>query len=88
MLFEGLSNLYDVVDLQPWPKNPKFIFTSNNFYRDELFKLWTATKVVSGSKYVNQHGNNIIHEKINFLELKRKQLIDLLLEVGQQINKG
>ncbi len=70
---EGLSNLYDVIDLQPWPKNPKFIFTSNNFYRDELFKLWTATKVVSGSKYyVGQHGNNYYTRKNKFPRIEEK----------------
>ena len=42
-----------------WPSKPKFIFTSNSFDTDEIFKLWTAKKVESGSKYiVGQHGNN------------------------------
>ena len=56
---EDFSNLKKSTKKQPWPKNPKFIFTSNNFDTDEIFKLWTATKVDSGSKYfVGQHGNN------------------------------
>jgi len=56
---EGFSDLIKHVKTQPWPKNPKFIFTSNNFDTDEVFKLWTALKIQSGSKYfIGQHGNN------------------------------
>ena len=55
---EGFKNLDKLVKQQPWPKIPKFIFTSNNFDTDEVFKLWVATKVESGTKYyVGQHGN-------------------------------
>jgi putative transferase (TIGR04331 family) len=56
---EDFSNLNMLVKQQSWPKFPKFIFTSNNFDTDEVFKLWVATKVEHGSKYfVGQHGNN------------------------------
>ena len=56
---EGFSELSEYVEKQSWPKNPKFIFTSNNFDTDEVFKLWTALKIQSGSKYfIGQHGNN------------------------------
>lgn len=56
---EGLDELYVRAEYQAWPKRPKWIFTSNNFDTDEIFKLWTAMKVEGGSKYyVGQHGNN------------------------------
>lgn len=56
---EGLIELNAVIQQLPWPKKPRFIFTSNNFDTDEVFKLWAATKVESGSKYITgQHGNN------------------------------
>jgi putative transferase (TIGR04331 family) len=56
---EGFSNLNASIERLPWPKKPRFIFTSNSFDTDELFKLWAATKVESGFKYfVGQHGNN------------------------------
>lgn len=56
---EGFAELSENVQQLPWPKKPKFIFTSNNFDTDEIFKLWTAQKVESGFKYVTgQHGNN------------------------------
>jgi len=55
---EGFAELNHAAKILPWPMSPKFIFTSNNFDTDEVFKLWAATKVESGSKYfVGQHGN-------------------------------
>ncbi len=42
-----------------WPKNPKFIFTSNLFDINEIFKYWVADKVENSIPYfVGQHGNN------------------------------
>lgn len=56
---EEFRNLIELVEQQPWPESPKFIWTSNAFDTDEVFKLWTATKIETGSKYfVGQHGNN------------------------------
>ena len=56
---EGFKELTKIVNQQPWPKSPKFIFTSNSFGTDEAFKLYTAIKTEEGSKYyVGQHGNN------------------------------
>ncbi|MHA8104549.1 LIC12162 family transferase [Aquirufa nivalisilvae] len=55
---EGYSSLVDFTTQLPWPSTPKFIFTSNNFDTDEVFKVWTAQKVEQGIKYyVGQHGN-------------------------------
>jgi putative transferase (TIGR04331 family) len=56
---EGLNELGTSVRRRPWPRTPRFIFTSNNFDKDETFKLWTAIKTEAGSIYiVGQHGNN------------------------------
>jgi putative transferase (TIGR04331 family) len=55
-----------------WPSNPKFIFTSNNFTADELFKFWVGLKVEEGaSYYVGQHGANYgtSYESKNWTEL-------------------
>jgi len=63
---EGFADLYKTVNKQPWPKSPKFIFTSINYDTDEVFKLWTAIKVNSGSKYfVGQHGNKFGTHRYN-----------------------
>lgn len=56
---EGFEDLNKAASKQAWPKNPRFIFTSNNFDTDEIFKLWTAKKIISGTRYyAGQHGNN------------------------------
>jgi putative transferase (TIGR04331 family) len=56
---EDFIELNNLVNRLPWPTNPKFIFTSNNFGGDEVFKIWTAQKVEGGCMYiVGQHGNN------------------------------
>ncbi len=55
---EGFQKLVERARSVPWPKKPKFIFTSNNFDTDEVFKIWTAQKVEEGHKYyIGQHGN-------------------------------
>jgi putative transferase (TIGR04331 family) len=56
---EGFEKINQQVKQLNWPKSPKFIFTSNNFDTDEIFKLWAASKIERGSKYfTGQHGNN------------------------------
>ena len=56
---ESFDSLNKLVKEQPWPKEPKFIFTSNAFDTNEVFKIYTAQKVEEGIKYfVGQHGNN------------------------------
>lgn len=56
---EGFADLNKLANQQQWPKSPKFIWTSNSFDADEVFKLWAASKIESGTKYfVGQHGNN------------------------------
>lgn len=56
---EGFSSLLNLVEELRWPKQPKFIFTSNNYDSDEVFKLWAAIKTEEGVSYIiGQHGNN------------------------------
>jgi putative transferase (TIGR04331 family) len=56
---EGYKTLRKMAADQPWPTQPKFIYTANNFFMDELFKVWCATRVEQGILfYVGQHGNN------------------------------
>ena len=55
---EEFENINKFTKAMNWPKQPKFIFTSNSFDNDEVFKIWTASKVERGSKYfAGQHGN-------------------------------
>ena len=56
---EGFTNLKNKTKELKWPTKPKFIFTSNSFDTDELFKMYTALNIEKGVKYfVGQHGNN------------------------------
>lgn len=57
---EDFAFLNKFVNNLPWPKKPKFVFTSNNYTYDSIFKLWIAKKVGNGTKYfIGQHGNNL-----------------------------
>jgi putative transferase (TIGR04331 family) len=56
---EGYEQLMQQAKTLPWPAEPRFIFTSNNFDTDEIFKVWTGSKVEEGFPYLTgQHGNN------------------------------
>lgn len=64
---EGYKKISFASENFPWPKNPKFIFTSNSFEHDEGFKFWTAKKVENGTPYfVGQHGSNYGTYKYSF----------------------
>lgn len=57
--FEGYGRLLEQVNALPWPAEPRFIFTSNNFDTDEVFKVWCGRKVEQGTPYfTGQHGSN------------------------------
>ncbi len=59
MYVEGYATLQNQVQDLPWPKNPKFIFTSNSHSSDDLFKAWSAKKVEEGKKlFIGQHGGH------------------------------
>jgi putative transferase (TIGR04331 family) len=56
---EGYKDLIKRAEEMPWPKEPKFIFTSNAYGSSDIFKVWTASKVERGIPYfAGQHGNN------------------------------
>jgi len=56
---EGYDGLVGKIKRLKWPSNPKFIFTSNSFQFDELFKIWVASKTEKGYQYyVGQHGSD------------------------------
>lgn len=56
---EGYAVLCKRADSLPWPIRPRFIFTSNSFDGDEVFKAWTGSMVEKGVPYfIGQHGAN------------------------------
>lgn len=55
---EGYAMLCQQAESLAWPTVPKFIFTSNQFDSDEVFKAWAGSKVEKGTTYfTGQHGN-------------------------------
>jgi len=66
---EGYDQLRKIVDLLPWPKKPKAIFTSNNYLTDDLFKIWAAEKVETNTPLViGQHGGHFGLTPFSFSE--------------------
>lgn len=56
---EGFNVLKKLTKSQGWPKSPRYIFTSNAYSSDEIFKCWAGEKVENGSKLIiGQHGGN------------------------------
>lgn len=59
LYLEGYGELQRRCSSLPWPTKPKFIFTSNAFSSDDIFKAWAAEKVEAGKPLlVGQHGGN------------------------------
>ena len=54
---ESFSNLKNKLKLLYLPKNPKFMFTSNDFETSETFKLYCANKIENSKYIVGQHGS-------------------------------
>jgi putative transferase (TIGR04331 family) len=55
---EGFQEVCNMANNLNWPKNPKFIFTSSNFYDDEIFKVWAGFNSERGVPYyTGAHGN-------------------------------
>ncbi|MBI5141417.1 MAG: transferase [Nitrospirae bacterium] len=56
---EGYRDLIKATETVTWPRCPRFVFTSNNFDTDEVFKAWAANLALQGIPYyIGQHGNN------------------------------
>ncbi len=60
-VLENFQVLKTTVEKHNYPKNPKFIFTSNIFQSDEAFKFYLANMISSNKSikyFVGQHGNS------------------------------
>jgi putative transferase (TIGR04331 family) len=80
---EGYESILNQVKNLPWPDSPKFIFTSNSFDSDEVFKLYAAEKSEQGTPYyIGQHGNNYGTYKFNYSETECVENSDKFLTWG------
>ena len=80
---EGYKKLSNETQALSWPTNPNFIFTSNNFDTDELFKAWAGDRVEQGVPfYLGQHGNNYGTMKICPSEIECVETADKFITWG------
>ena len=80
---EGYHQQLAQVEKLPWPKRPKFIWTSNAHISDELFKVWAAKKVEDGTPLViGQHGGIYGQAKWFFYEDHEIAISDRYLSWG------
>lgn len=80
---EGYSKLIEQTKSLPWPKKPRFIFTSNSLIGDDVFKAWAAEKVGNGSRLVaGQHGGHYGVGRWSFFEDHEIAVSDSFLTWG------
>ena len=80
---EGYDFLSKKVSSFSWPAKPKFIFTSNSFLADDLFKLYAAQKTENGYPLViSQHGGGYGSYLHCFNEEHGYKISDLFLSWG------
>ena len=80
---EGVTLMEDRVRHLGWPKNPKFIFTSNAYAYDEYFKFYVVLSKSNGAKYIiGQHGANYGTYK-SALEWYEFKTADIFLSWGK-----
>ena len=58
-VLENFQNIKKISSGNLYPKKPKFIFTSNSYAYDEVFKVYAANQIKNKIPYfIGQHGNN------------------------------
>ena len=55
---ESFARLKNTLNKSILPKNPKLIFNSNDYFENELFKIYSANKINNSKYIIGQHGCN------------------------------
>lgn len=86
---ENYHNYLNKTKAINWPKNPRFIFSSNSFFYDDFFKFWLAEKKeISNTKFISgQHGGSFFNTKFSFFNKHQFQISDLILTWGYKKKK-
>lgn len=80
---EGFQSLLKIQNKLPWPNNPSVIFTSNAYFTDDVFKVWTALKTNKNSSLlIGQHGGNFGMTPRAFLEKHQINISNAFLSWG------
>ena len=85
---EGFSELSNIVKTKPlFHDNPKRIITSIGLWHDELFKIWVANKIQSGSLLIGmQHGGDYGTSLFSLAEEHEIDVSDVWLNWGWKGN--
>lgn len=80
---EGYRRLREQTANLPWPRRPRFIWTSNSHGSDDVFKAWAAEKVERGTPLViGQHGGHYGVGRWSFTEDHDIAISDAYLSWG------
>ena len=80
---EGYNLLNKISNSLNWPKKPSLIFTSNSFFSDDVFKVWSAEKAEKGVPFIiGQHGGSYGMSPIAPLEEHEYAISDIWLSWG------
>lgn len=81
---EGYKKTIKFIDTLPWPTIPRFIYSSNSFFNDDVFKIYLAeqkrrynTKIITG-----QHGGGFFSSKYYFNQDLQFDISDFVLTWG------
>jgi putative transferase (TIGR04331 family) len=81
---EGYKKTIKFIDTLSWPTKPRFIYSSNSFFNDDVFKIYLAeqkrrynTKFISG-----QHGGGFFSSKYYFNQDLQFDISDFVLTWG------
>tara|TARA_B100001093_G_scaffold197419_1_gene189804 strand:+ start:1401 stop:3158 length:1758 start_codon:yes stop_codon:yes gene_type:complete len=85
---EGYKNLIKEVENLGWQKTPKYIFTSNSYWEDDLFKCYSAMKSLKNIPlFIGQHGGHYGTGKFSFAEDHQLSISDKYISWGWTQNK-
>lgn len=84
---EGYGLLQSIVENLPWPRRPKFAFTSNSYNTNDIFKAWVGARVEEGCPLViGQHGGTCGASLWNYIEEHEQAIADVCLTWGWSEN--
>ena len=80
---EGFKDIERLTCIINWPKNPTAIFTSVDYYSNDVFKIWSAKKTQLGTMLViGQHGGHFGMTPFSFHENHQIEIADKWLSWG------
>jgi putative transferase (TIGR04331 family) len=83
LYLEGYKELVTTINVLPWPKKPRAIFTSNSYMTDDLFKAWAAEKIENRVPLIiGQHGGQFGMTPFSFHEEHQIAIADKWLSWG------